>query len=35
MESNSPKLNLSVHLGEDKGQALLGKVNFTNHVGDQ
>jgi hypothetical protein len=35
MEANAPKLNLTVHLGEDKGQALLGKVDFTNHVGEQ
>jgi hypothetical protein len=35
MEANAPKLNLTVHLGEDKGQSLLGRVDFTNHVGEQ
>ena len=35
MEANAPKLNLTVHLGEDKGQPLLAKVDFTNHVGHQ
>ena len=35
MEANSPKLNLTVHLGEDNGQPLLAKIDFTNHVGAQ
>jgi len=35
MEANNPKLCLTVHLGEDKDQPLLAKVNFTNHVGNQ
>jgi hypothetical protein len=34
MELSAPKVNLSVHLGQDTGQAMLAKVTVTNHVGD-
>ena len=34
MEANSPKLNLSVHLGQDAGQSTLAQIDVCNHVGN-